>query len=238
MSTVQPQGRAKRYFYVGETIRLEPATGAHIENSSWSDWFNSQRTSQYTRHGLYPNTVEDQRKFLDDVVASGRFVLLITTHDSDEPVGVISLSGVDFRQRSAMIAIVMDTESEVDVPPLASLEAMSFVTQHAFEVMGLNRIEAGQAYPALRKWARLLELLGYRAEGFKREAFRRGQATSDVVMLSCLYEDYAAIAAGRNGALWPGRAEAMRLIAQLPKVSFAERLEQSSQSLADEYFGG
>ncbi len=225
----------ERAFYTGENIRLVVPTIEHVENSSWASWFNSQRTSQYTSHAIVTNTVEDQRAFYLGMRSTGRFALLITALENAEPVGVVSLSAIDYRQGTAAIAIVMDTETDQKLPALASLEAMARMTIHAFDVMGLKRIEAGQVFPDLKRWARLLELLGYRAEGFKRQAFARGQQRSDVVALSCLYASYRELSEGHGGTLWPGSARMLELIRNLPRVSLAERLDRAQRDVLEAY---
>jgi RimJ/RimL family protein N-acetyltransferase len=229
--------RTQRPFYAGENINLVVPTLDHVANSSWSDWFNSQQTSRHTSHAILANTVEDQQAFFTSMKTTGRFALLITPADDPTPIGVVSLSGVDFRQGTAAVAIVMDTESQLAVSPFASLEAMALITRHAFDVMGLRRVEAGQAYPALLRWTRLLELLGYRAEGFKRESFARGREVSDVVVLGCLYETYRRLADERDGAFWPGSSKVSKLMLELPRPSFAELLDTTTRGLEAKYFG-
>jgi RimJ/RimL family protein N-acetyltransferase len=228
--------RIARPFYPGENVNLVVPTVEHVEQSSWADWFNSQQTSQFTSHAILANTIEDQRAFFLGMRSTGRFALLITTISDPTPIGVVSLSGIDFRQGTAAIAIVMDTQTELTVSPFASLEAMAMMTRHAFEVMGLRRVEAGQAYPALLRWTRLLELVGYRAEGFKRESFARGRDTSDVVVHASVYENYSRLIETRGGSLWPGTSEIAKLMLELPKESFAERLDKKTRALEAEYF--
>jgi RimJ/RimL family protein N-acetyltransferase len=227
--------RAARPFYSGETVNLIVPTAQHVDESTWADWFNSQHTSQHTSHAILANTVEDQRAFFLGMRQSGRFALLITTADDPTPIGVVSLSGIDFRQGTAAIAIVMDTETDLTPSPFASLEAMAIMTRHAFDVMGLRRVEAGQVYPALRRWTRLLELVGYRAEGFKRASFARGREISDVVVLAALYEDYARLVESRGGTLWPGASGMAKLMRALPKKSFAEQLDDATRALTVHY---
>jgi RimJ/RimL family protein N-acetyltransferase len=226
-----------RAFYSGETIDLVVPTIEHVESSSWADWFNSQQTNRYTNHAIFPNTVEYQRDFFLSLRDSGRLALMVTSKGNDEPIGTVSLSGIDFRKRLATIAIVMDTESEVPKSTFASLEAMAALTQHTFDVLGLERVQAGQVYPALAKWNQLLEILGYRSEGFRRAAFSRGHDVSDEVTLACLYPHYRRIVESRGGSLWPGSTEALALIRALPRKPFAELLDESYRSIEAEYFG-
>lgn len=225
-----------RPFYRGENVDLLTPTLEHVEKSSWADWFNSQQTTRNTSHAIFPNSLDDQRAFYNNMRATGRLALLIARSGESEPIGVISLSGVDFRQGTAGIAIVMDTESSLSAPSLASLEAMALLTAHAFDVMGLNRIEAGQTYPTLRRWSRLLEVIGYRAEGIKRGGFTRGHSRSDVVMIACLYQDYQRIVEAR-GSIWPGNAVVHELISQLPARSFTDLVDERLVELRRDYFG-
>ena len=228
--------KAVRPFYTGETIDLVVPTIEHVENSSWSDWFNNQKTNQFTNHAIFPNTIEAQRDFFLGL-GNSRFSLLVTAKDRKVPIGTVSLSGIDFRRRLAAIAIVMDTQTEERVSAFASLEALATLTQHAFDVMGLDRIEAGQVYPGLARWNQLLELLGYRSEGFKRAAFSRGHVVSDEVTMACLYSNYRKIADARDGVLWPGTHAVIGLVRALPKKSFAQTLDEAHRMLEAEYFG-
>lgn len=226
-----------RPFYAGETVNLVVPTRAHADSSHWSEWFNSQRTTQHTTHGMMPNSVEAQVEFQKALTEGARLALLICATDSDEPIGIVSLSSIDLRRQTAAIAIIMDTETEVNHSPFASLEAMALMSQHGFEVLGLRRIEAGQVYPALARWNRMLELLGYRSEGFKRQAFRRGHSVSDEVVMGALYEDFTALKVSRNGNFWPG-SEAMHAeLRKLPEHGFASVLYAAFKEAESAYFG-
>jgi RimJ/RimL family protein N-acetyltransferase len=226
-----------RPFYSGETIDLIVPTIEHAESSGWADWFNSQKTNQYTNHAIFPNTIDAQREFFRTLQQTNRLALLIASKTSDTPIGTVSLSGIDFRRRIATIAIIMDLETTVPKSTLASLEAMAALTQHAFDVLGLERVQAGQVYPGLAKWNQLLEILGYRSEGFRRSAFMRGHTVSDEVTLAALYPNYRRLVDERGGALWPGTTKAMSLIRALPQRSFAEILDENHRRLEAEYFG-
>lgn len=227
----------RRPFYEGETIELLIPTRADVEDSSWLDWFNSQKTSRFTQHALFPNTVEKQLKFFDTLQNENRLALLVATKGEQRICGTVSLSGIDFRRSSAAIAIIMDTESTQGVHPLSSLEAMALLTTHAFDVLGLRRISAGQVYPDLERWNQLLELLGYRSEGFRRDAFVRGHTVSDEILLACLYSHYSELVSARNGSLWPGTKRMMELIRELPEESFSAALDTAHREIEKNYFG-
>lgn len=226
-----------RPFYSGETINLVVPTPEHARDSSWADWFNSQKTTQHTTHGLLPNTREAQQQFQQELSAGSRLALLITTKTSPEPVGIVSLSSIDLRRQTAAIAIIMDTEGEIPRSPFAALEAMAILTEHGFDVLGLRRIEAGQVFPALSRWNRMLELLGYRSEGFKRQAFRRGHSVSDEVVMGVLFEDFTELKDRRDGVFWPGSSTINAELKALPAEGFAEVLFRAIKRAEAEYFG-
>lgn len=227
----------RRPFYIGENINLVIPTKEHVEHSSWTDWFNSQITTAHTTHGIFPNFIENQHKFLDDLSSGQRLALLIENPIFPQnPIGIVSLSSIDLRKQTAAIAIIMDTETSVPHSPLASLEAMAALTSHGFDVLGLRRIDAGQVFPALARWNRLLELLAFRTEGFKRQAFRRGHEVMDEVVMGALYEDYQILKQKRSGKFWPGSKEIKKEIAELPKSGYASVLYDAITLEHQKYF--
>lgn len=224
-------------FYNGETIDLIVPTKELAEKSTWYSWFNSQGTTKFTDHGIFPNTPEKQVAFFNSLSNGSRFALLLRLKNHTEPSGVVSLSSIDFRKRTASLAIITDTEANPSIPPFAAMEAVAAVTEHGFNVMGLRRIESGQVYPALSKWNQMLEIFGYRTEGFRRKAYSRGQVISDEVAMACLYEHFEEISSQRDNKFWPGAREISQLIRKLPKESYAEQLDSMMRELENKYFG-
>lgn len=220
-----------RPFYSGENIDLVVPLEQHVWESSWPYWLNDELTTRFTTHGLMPNSPAKQKKFFESLTEDSRFALLITAPSGQVPIGVVSLSGIDFRSGRCAVAIIMDLKSEVTHSPLAALEAMAFVTSHAFEVLGLRRIDAGQVYPDNERWRKSLQLLGYRAEGIKREAFKRGNVIKDEVLLGCTLMDYLEIKQARDGHFWPGNSHITKELSRLPAQSIAQQLDKYLRSI-------
>ncbi|KGM33473.1 GNAT family N-acetyltransferase [Inquilinus limosus] len=209
-------------FIEGETIDLCVPSEQAITDG-WADWFNDARTTRWLAQGIFPNHVEDQRSFLESLRKRDRFAALVCGKGGGPLYGTISLSSIDWIGRSAQIAMVIGEQ----LPPrkLMQLEAMARVTEHAFQRMGLDRIWAGQAYPALARWNQRLELLGYFTDGLMRRGFVKGRETvNNAVVISCLFEDYAALKARRGGHFWPGNDAMLRLVNAMPKQGFANRV--------------
>lgn len=199
----------------------------------WASWFNSQDTTEYLDQGKYPNTLLMQRDFYDNAISSGRFLAIIKTKKS-KILGVVSLSEINYEKSSCQIAMVCPGKSED--APLAALEAMALTIEHAFKRFGVNRVWAGQAYPGLKKWAKRLEILGLRCEGFSRSGFRHGCKITDAVSLGMTFEDFKVLIGRRNNRLWPGSDRVSSLLKEINRVpALVDNMFLAIQNLQDEY---
>ena len=117
------------------------------------------------------------------------------------------------------------------------MEAKCLMTEHAFEVLGLERINSTQSI-VLKEWQRWQILFGYKIEGIMRKAFRKGNKIYDLILSSCLIEDYLALKELRGGKLWPGVEKIMELIRYLPKESLEERINKLLSTTVSEYIAG
>lgn len=233
-------------FIAGDTIDLCVPSTLAIERDGWADWFNDAENTRYLDQGVFPMFEEDQRAFLESLRSQVRLALLIRPKGSERAVGTISLSTIKWVARSAQVAIVLDRRAQITAlmehrsksgGNVYALEALSRVTAHGFETMGLDRIWAGQAYPALKKWGTQMELLGYRPEGVLRDACVKGRDVQDCVMMSCLYKNYRRLCDQRGGQLWAGEKAMTELRDKLPAKGFADVLDALIRDAARQYFG-
>ncbi len=212
-------------FIKGEIMDLCCPSEKAIQEDGWHRWFNDQEITRYLAQGVFPNTAQDQQEYLESVRKNrDRILLLIRPKGLDKIVGVVSLSSIDYRQRKADLAMVIG-ERKYNSPykQLIGMEAKCRMMEHAFEVVGVERIYGGQV-TELALWQKWQVLFGYRIEGVQRKAFRKGHKAYDVYITSVLLEDYLRIKELRNGSLWPGAERMMKLIRQLPKKSFEQRI--------------
>ncbi len=217
-------------FAVGELTDLCVPHEGHL--AQWARWFNDRATTRWLEQGVFPNDEEKQRNFLEGIRRGERLALMICGKNG-ALYGTISLSSINLVARSAQIAIVIGERLPPGRP--LQLEAMALLTEHGFERMGLNRISAGQAFPALRRWGEWLELIGYRTEGIHREGFAKGREVSDTVSIACLYEDYARLVK-RRGRLWPG-ATAMKMLIRHHRQGLAPELAAAIRRAQEDHFG-
>lgn len=227
--------RSYKVFIPGELVNLCIPSDEAIHLDGWADWFNNLGRLGSTNYGVFPNFPESQLAVLAGIKNRDKVALLICDKVCNRAFGVISLQSINFSAGSAEVAINVGAPERVPMPSFASLEAMALITQHGFEVMGLDRIYAGQAYPNLLGWNKLLELIAFRVEGITRDSFRRGHNLADTVLTACKYDDYV-ILKNKRGGLW-GSLKAMKvLVRNQPKESFAQKFDKKIRELQDEHF--
>ena len=202
-------------FIAGELIDLCIPTKEFAENSNWFSWFNDKKTTRFLEQGIFPNTPEEQIRFYN-TLGKDRLSLIIS--DRERYLGTISLSSIDLYKRTAEVALLIGNKSVKEYSNYFALEAMALITEHGFRTIGLNRISAGQ-HILLRKWQNRLEILGYKLEGIKTNAFIKGSEIADAVFIAVTQTDYEKLAKNRGGKLWDGLFSMEKRMSEMNQVS-------------------
>ncbi len=228
----------KKYstFINGELLDLCIPNENAILEDEWAEWFNDTPNLDATSHGVFPNYVSSQFERLANLAKDKtQIVLLICDKKQNKAVGVISLQNIDFMQRSCEVALNIGRKNKKLLDPLASLEAMALITEHAFKNLGVYRVHAGQVYPFLKNWNKALELIGYKTEGFQYLSFVKGYKTHDVALIACHLKDFQKLNELR-GSLWGSKKIIKKLISKQPKRGFADVLHKKIKSLSEDHF--
>jgi RimJ/RimL family protein N-acetyltransferase len=205
----------------GEVMDLCIPTEEFAKKSDWYSWFNSADISRYLEQGVYPNTPDRQVDFFNNI-EEDRLVFIISNKNTY--IGVISLSFINLNKKTANVAIVVNSMKDIKMAPFISLEAMARITEYAFNVFGLNRLEASQHSDlgGWRRWQQRMELIGYKLEGVHENKFIKGREVSDTLSLACTYDDYMNILNNRDGGLWDTCEKMKGRIAKLPRKSYMD----------------
>ena len=223
-------------FLSGELVDLVVPNERAIHVDGWYAWFNDQELTRNMEQGMYPNSPEQQLRYLAELRESkARIALLIKPKSAERVVGVVSLSKISHVTRQADVGMVVAHRLPDMSGLFAGMEAKSLITEHAFDTVGLERINSYQS-AALKDWQRWQILFGYRMEGIQRKAFRKGHHTYDLILSGCLLEDYLELKRQRNGRLWPGSSKMMELIRELPRESLEEKLSRTLAELGEEHY--
>lgn len=223
-------------FIEGDIIDLCVPSRLAIEKDRWADWFNDAKTTQFLGQGIFPNFIEDQHDFYESLRRKKRIALLIKPKESDSVYGIVALSFINWQARNAQITIVLGRRDETTKGRLFALEAWARMTAHGFDILGMDRIYANQAYPGLKKFNKKLELLGFRTEGIIRNGFVKGRTVTDSVIISCMHDNYREIKELRGGQYWMGEERMKTLISQQPQKAFVERIDDVMREETEKYF--
>jgi RimJ/RimL family protein N-acetyltransferase len=195
-------------FLSGEKVYLDSPRESDFE--VWASWFNDQKITRYLHYGEIPNSIQQQKKFYEQAVNNGSIILMIRSKKTNELKGTISLSKIDLKLKCADLALVAPVR--LSDAPLGSLEAISLIVSHAFEILGLERVYAEQNFPGLINWTSKMQILGFQIDGFKKKTFYKNGIYENSVFISITKEDFNSIKQFRGGTLWPGELEISNII--------------------------
>lgn len=223
-------------FIQGETIDLALPSETAIDKDGWHTWLNDSEINKFTGYGKVPNTAKKQRDFLRKLLEPGsdRFALLIIPKQTSKAIGVVSLSSIDHEKRSAQTALIIGGKNRGSSPFYQGFEAKARITEHAFKVLGLERVSGGQVIN-LKAWQQVQLLFGFIPEGIQRNAYRRGYENFDTVTSACLLEDYLRILEERR-SYWPGKGALYEMIKVLPKENVVNAFQQAVNEFYKDYF--
>lgn len=178
--------------------------------SDWYSWFNNKKITKYLEHGVYPNTKEDQKKFLNSI--DNKLVFIVS--NKNNYFGVISLSNINVKKKTAEIGLALNTQAKYNF--FSPLESIALITEHAFEVLGVKLIYGGQ-HVDLEKWTIMMELVGYKVEGIHENRFIKGMEVNNTVSISCNIQDYIFLKKIRK-KLWDGNKYFLKRIKKIRKI--------------------
>jgi RimJ/RimL family protein N-acetyltransferase len=223
-------------FLSGETVDLCAISDDEWVLDQWYRWFNKAEITKYLAQGVYPNTRKAQKAYFDALVTStSRITLLIKPKKHNFFIGVASLSSIDPIMRQCDFAMVIGERINGGDSLFYAMESKCLMTEHAFENLGVERINSTQAAELLR-WQRWQILFGYQIEGVLRKKFRKGRKVYDILASSCLLDDYQKIRELRDGAFWPGKEAVFELMKMLPKVTLIDELMTWLPDKQQDYF--
>lgn len=133
--------------------------------------------SKYEQMKWYESAVHDKKNL--------RFTIVLK--ETGKAVGMVTLSALDWQNRSASHGIKLS--SECPKGQGIATDAVMTLMKYAFEEMGLHRLNGGNI--AYNKASEVLYLkCGWSIEGVKKEAIYRSGKYHDLLITGILEEDY------------------------------------------------
>ena len=155
-------------------------------------WANDMDTVRYLSARYWmPQSHADAADFVDHAMRAGTngAFFVIAARDTGEYLGQIDLFSINWRVRSAEMAIVMG-RAGLRGQGLGT-EAIGLMLRYAFTMLGLERVElevASQNERAIRCYLRA----GFQVEGVKRHAFLVDGKYADLTVMAVLSGEWHA----------------------------------------------
>ncbi len=177
----------------GEFVDLRPLT---VEDAALTlRWRQSDRAVNLNRGA---DTVEQQARWIAARPASEyNFIIVLK---SGQPVGMVSICGIDFEHRHAEPGRFLIGEPDAVRGIPAAVEAMKMVYEIVFDELQLKRVYGSIASDnvTMIKWQ---TFLGMKEEGRMRSHYFINGHFQDAVWLGLLDEEYRRVALPRMRAL-------------------------------------
>jgi RimJ/RimL family protein N-acetyltransferase len=182
----------------GERIYLRAGERADIP--LFVRWFNDLRTTR-TLIFLGPmGTVSEEAWFttMSEHQGNDRWFFVICRLEDDRPVGAIDLHGVDYRNGSTSLGIVIGDPA--DTGQSYGSDALRTLLTFGFDQLRLERIEL-EVYAFNEPARRMYERVGFVHEGTSRHGLYTDGAFHDVHRMAVLREEWVARSpSSRQGA--------------------------------------
>ncbi|SDW86266.1 Protein N-acetyltransferase, RimJ/RimL family [Hydrobacter penzbergensis] len=160
-------------FIKGAGIYLRELNESDL-NGSWYSWLNDQEVTKFQNKGIFPNTREKQKQYLDYLNGSKNDVAFaIVETESNKHIGNVGLHHIDWVHHSAELGIVLGEKSAWGKK--YGKQSWQLITEYGFNVLNLHRIYA-QIMEGNIASCKSAESAGFVQVGFVPDAFyKNGQ---------------------------------------------------------------
>ena len=172
-------------FIEGRDIYLRPLLPDDY-NMRYLAWLNDPEVNFHSKRRFLPTRYDELQAF-DSASTNNLLHLAICTQTDHNHVGNISLGPINWFHRCAEVRILIGQKTCWGKG--IGAQAIYLVAKHAFQVLGLNRLEAGSINPAFN--AVVIDKLGWREEGRLRSKFNLNGAYVDIVLTSQLKDEFS-----------------------------------------------
>ncbi len=149
---------------------------------------NDPTIEHYTLGGNYPVGEHEQRQWIANYHNSDRLIRFIVEVEGGAAIGMVMLTGIDWKNRSAHIGYKCDLNSPDRRKGDMKL-AVSALLDYAFNELNLHRIEAEmlEYNTASQNMARAMGMV---QEGRRRRCVFRSGAYHDVLVMGLLEDEW------------------------------------------------
>ncbi len=175
-------------FIQGKLIDLVCLNEEIVEKTNWYNWFNDEENTRFMQKHYYPNTKALQLEFFKNEIENNPNKLQLGIfHKKDKSlIGTISLSSIDFFNRSCEIAGLIGEKKYQNFTNM--IEACKLLISHAFETLNMHRVYGGSIIKEVDEM--FCRVLGFTHEGVRRKCVYKNGKYHDAYCHSILREEY------------------------------------------------
>ncbi|MGP4074750.1 GNAT family N-acetyltransferase [Halobacillus sp. K22] len=149
-------------------------------------WRSNPNVMQNTSPNLDVYTREDTENFILSIIKSANSKSYMIQHrENDEPIGIVSLINIDYKNRNA--ECIIDLGNEDYWGRGYGKEAMNELLKYSFLELNLHKVYL-KVFSFNERAIRLYERLGFEREGEQKEQLFRNGAWHGIIMMA-LFQD-------------------------------------------------
>ena len=153
----------------------------------YMEMMNNKDVSHNVVGWSFPVSQFEQQKWYENAISSSDKRFSIVIKESDQCVGMITLTDIDWVNRSAFHGIKLHPNCPKRLG--IATDAIMALMEYAFCELNLNRLDGGWL-DYNKASEQLYEKCGWSKEGIKRNAIYRNGKYHDLVIAGILKEDY------------------------------------------------
>jgi RimJ/RimL family protein N-acetyltransferase len=177
----------KNPYAIGKRCYLRVPEEGDVD-SNWYEWFSDPTVTKYLTDHFWPNTKEEQLRFVRRLVGDkNRLVLLVCSLDSVSPIGVVSLGQINFAHRYASFSFVVPPS--LNGSAQITFEASKLLLDAAFFKMNLLNIRTFTASENMAS-IQMQKLLGFKVVGEFSEMYLIEGSPNNEICMQLKIEDW------------------------------------------------
>ncbi|GAF21966.1 MULTISPECIES: GNAT family N-acetyltransferase [Shouchella] len=172
-----------------QSTRLRLRKMQNTDISLYHQWRNDHEVMASTSLVLDVYTYEETQSFVENVMLSSAQSksYIIEELEHDTPIGVISLIGIDYKNRNA--ECILDIGEKSKWGKGYGTEALSLLLTYAFYELNLHRLSL-RVFSTNEKAIHLYKKVGFVQEGRIKEAVFRNGGWIDIIHMGLLQTHY------------------------------------------------
>lgn len=176
-----------KFIFDGKLFKIRESLDSDV--NLWYKWFNDPSITKYLLHGVYPNTLEKQRKFRrDNVIGEKKIIFSILDNRGIKLIGTCSINIFEpFNSRRCEISLIIGNKKFHKGNLYLNLNI--WLINYSFKQLGMNSILAA-CFEENLTVVKTLEILGFKKIGLERARFFKNDSFHNILKYDLLKNEW------------------------------------------------